>query len=67
MGPKPVLPIYLNLCGPRSSGQETLDGRVVRFFNLFVAENDGDGWVRYVLNQNFMTLVDAIYRDDANV
>lgn len=67
LGPKQVLPIYLNLCGPRSSGQETLDGRVVRFFNLFVAENDGDGWGRYVLNQNFMTLVDAIYRDDANV
>lgn len=67
LGPKTVLPIYLNLCGPRSSGQETLDGKVVRFFNLFVAERDGDGWIRYVLNQNFMTLVDAIYRDDANV
>ncbi|MGY3948747.1 hypothetical protein [Aeromonas allosaccharophila] len=67
LGSKTVLPIYLNLCGARSSGQETLDGKIVRFFNLFVAERDSDGWTRYVLNQDFMTLIDSIYRDDANV
>ncbi|MCZ4335436.1 hypothetical protein O4H51_21545 [Aeromonas hydrophila] len=67
LGPKAVIPVYLNLCGTRCSGQETLDGKVIRFFNLFVAERDDDGWTKYSLNQNFMALVDSIYRDDANV
>lgn len=67
LGDKPVLPIYLNLCGPRSGGQETLDGRVVRFFNLFIAEDDGEGWTRYVLNSDFMALIDSTCWKPANV
>jgi len=60
LGSKTVLPIYLNLCGHRSGGQETLDGRLVRFFNLFVAEEDGEGFTRYALNNDFMALIDSV-------
>lgn len=67
LGSKTVLPIYLNLCGHRSGGQETLDGRVVRFFNLFVAEDDGEGWTRYALNSDFMALIDSVCWKAVNV
>lgn len=67
LGNKTVLPIYLNLCGHRSGGQETLDGRVVRFFNLFVAEDDGEGWTRYILNRDFMDLIDSACWKATNV
>jgi hypothetical protein len=53
---KKVIPVYVNLCGERSHSQETLDGHVVHFFNLFVAERDEDNWTRYVLNTRLMNI-----------
>jgi hypothetical protein len=54
---KPVLPVYLNLCGERSGARETLDGKSVRFFNLFVPEPGADGWMRYVVNRDFVSFL----------
>lgn len=67
LGPKTVVPIYLNLSGTRCSGQEILDDRIIPFFNLFVAEYDANGYVQYVLNQNFINLIDSIYKDGIHV
>lgn len=53
---KQVVPFYVNLCGERSHSQESLDGRAVHFFNLFVAEHDEDNWTRYRLNSNLMNI-----------
>lgn len=55
---KPVVPLYVNLCGERPYGTEVLEGRRIHFFNLFVAEIDDDGWSHYRINERLLRLLD---------